>query len=130
MSAMAQALAKAGLVDKEKAMNIEKERADLREEYHNINKSIRELLRRKRALRELKEDVAAPGVKQHPAVLTTAVKHFFGMTIQNFNAKSNQLLVMDKIQEELDALEKLVYPMIKATKKLEKDWGFERAKSY
>jgi len=128
MSAMAQALAKAGLADKEKAMNIDKERDEFRKTYAQINFSIRDLLRRKRALRELKEDVKAPGVKQHPAVLTTAVKHFFGMTIQNFSAKSNQLLVMDKIQTELDALEKLVSPMIKAAKKLEKDWDFKRFK--
>lgn len=128
MSAMAQALAKAGLADKEKAANIDKEREFLREKYYQISKSIGDLFRRKKDLNTLSEAVKNPGKEVSVEDLTEAVKRIFGITITNFNAKSNQLLVLGKIKDELAAVEKLVRPMLKSTKKLEKEWGFERPK--
>jgi len=129
MSAMAQALAKVGLADKKRAENIDKEREGFRETYFQLSSSIGDLFNRKKAFRALSDDVKAPGVKQHPEVLKFAVKNFFGMEINNFHAKANQLLVLDKIKEEMDLLEKLLNPMIKASRKLEKDWGFKRGDS-
>lgn len=125
MSAMAQALAKVGLADKEKAANIDKEREEFRDTYVQISRSIGELFRRKRALKDL-ADAVKGNTKRPAADLTLDVKRFFGMVISNFTSKTNQFLILDKIKEELDLVEKMVSPMLKASRKLEKEWGFER----
>lgn len=127
MSALAQALAKVGLADKEKAANIDKERAFYLEKYQGLSDSIREGIYHKRRLMKLQDQIKA--AKAKPAVddsIINDIRDLFGMPPMNVAAKSNQLMILERVQKAVDEIEKVIVPMIKASRKLEKEWGFKR----
>jgi hypothetical protein len=127
MSALAQALAKAGLADKEKAENIDKERDFFQEKYISISNSIREGIAHKRRLLKLREDIKdAKDVVEPDAYVFDCIRELFGMPPMNVAAPSNKTMILNRIQKAIDDIEKVIVPMIKASRKLEKEWGFKR----
>ena len=126
MSAIAQALAKAGIVEEEKANNIEKEREFFKEKYSTISLSIRQILSEKRRLLKLQEIVKNSTTSEPDDYVFNNIRELFGMPPMNLTSAPNQMLILDRIKKSLDDLEHLLIPMLKASRKLEKEWGFKR----
>lgn len=123
--AIAQALARAGLVDKEKADKIQSQKTVLQEKYHTISEDIRFYLRDKRQVERLKEAVKGGGGMSMEDVHKNAYR-LFKMPAMNYAAKVNQLMLLDATQKKLEELEGKLRPLIKESRRLEKEWGFTR----
>jgi len=126
MSALAQALAKAGAIPQEKADNVNKEKEFFKEKYETLSLSIRQILSEKRRLLKLQEAIKNQATSTTDEYVFNDMRELFGMPPMNLSATPNQVLILNKISKSLEDLEKLVAPMIKASRKLEKEWGFER----
>lgn len=128
MSVMAQALVKAGLIEKERTQNLQEEKEFFLTQYKNLSKSIGKIIQTKRNLIRLQKEVIAVKKDTYQENILNEIHELIGTPKLNLNAEPNRVLILDKIKENLDALEKLVFPMIKASRKIEDDWGFTRKK--
>lgn len=126
MSALAQALAKVGAIPQEKADNINKEREFFQEKYQTLSTSIRQILSEKKRLLRLQEIVKNSAAVNPEDCVFNDIRELFGMPPMNLTAAANQLLILNRIKNSLCDLEGLVIPMMKASRKLEKEWGFKR----
>lgn len=131
MSALAQALAKAGIVDKEKAANINTEREEALKKYKHLSSQILLKIAEKRKILAMRDSVIKLGKQKSVDSIKDAqtiqnILFFLGLKFLNFAAAANQRFVLSTFQTQLTEIENTMKPMIICCKKLEKEWGFKR----
>lgn len=132
MSALAQALAKVGMVDQAKADSVGKDRENALEDYYKLDEAIKSGFHFKRQLLDMIDfgkNVAPKMTENQPIPsMVEEMREFFGLPKMNLIAKQNRALLMNKLQGELAELNKKQSALMKKSRKLEKEWGFERPK--
>jgi len=131
MSALGQALAKAGIVEKEKAANIDKERDEALKKHKQASDQIWLMTRERRYLNKMRGGIAKMVRNKdfnsiHNATLYNDICRFIGIPAINLEAKANRNFALNLIQEQLTMVDKVVRPLISSNKKLEREWGFKR----
>ena len=125
MSGMAQALAKAGIVKKERADKIEQDREKAHTRYEFVSRDISDTVWKKKRIIHLMV-LAKGGPGSHNNFPFDDLKNFVNIDKLNLDHKSNQFLVLDMLQKKLDEVEKELKPLFKESRKLEADWGIQR----
>lgn len=130
MGALAQAMAKAGVVESEKAADIENLRKIHTMRYSALSTEIRSLIREKRPLEELLSALKGGGSMPRSEIKRRAWGFFKMPEEINYAVQANRQLLMDKVQGKLDSLEKDLRSKIKEGHRLETEWGFKRDGSH
>lgn len=123
MSTMAQALAKAGIVNKEEADGIGDLRKTQEEVYRELSKNIRQLFRQKKEIKTFL-DVLAGSRNASLMELNLMVTKLFGFDNLNLANEANRKFILDMADKDLEKYDKQLIPLLKQSKALEKDWGF------
>lgn len=123
MSTMAQALAKAGIVNKEEADGIGDLRKTQEEVYRELSKNIRQLFRQKKEVQTFL-DVLAGSRNASLMELNLMVTKLFGLDNLNLTNEANRKFILDMADKDLEKYDKQLIPLLKQSKALEKDWGF------
>lgn len=127
MSAIAQALAKVGLIEKTQADNMTKEKECFHDQYKKLSSSIRNIFKEKRRLEKLQNIIKEKNF--HTDTFFNEIKELYGIPKINLSAEPNKELLLTKLQASLNDLEQKAAPMLQASRKLENDWGFSREAS-
>jgi len=130
MGALAQAMAKAGVVEAEKANSIDNLRKIQTLRYQALSGEIRSMMKEKRPLKELLRALIGDG-SMTTERLKKCAWDFFKMPADiNFAIEVNRQMLTGMVQDKLDSIEKDLRPRLKESKKLEADWGFTRDGSH
>ena len=123
MAALADAMVRVGLVDKEKVAAAQKEEQDAYQEYSKLSVSISKLIRDKRQIRDLQALAKRAGTAED---FFARIQAFVEITILNLENPTNQKMVQSILQEKLDTLETQIKPLMQKSHKLENKYGFVR----
>ena len=123
IAAMADALVRAGLVDKSKVLEAQKEQQEARDTYSELSTSISKIIRDKKQIRDLQALARRAGKSDD---FFTRVKAFVEITPLNLASPSNQKMVQEMLQAKINELEVKLKPYMQKSRKLEAKFGFER----
>jgi CRISPR/Cas system CMR subunit Cmr6 (Cas7 group RAMP superfamily) len=125
MSTMAQALAKAGIVNKEEANGIGNLRKAQEEVYRELSKDISQLFRQKKEVKTFLDALVGAG-NASLMELDLMVTKLFGLENLNLVNEVNRKFVLDIAKKDLEKYDRQLTPLLKQSRTLEKDWGFTR----
>ena len=132
MSALAQALAKAGVIEKEQAANVDAKRDEAMKKHRHLSGQISLKVAERRkilALRDSLGKLMGKGAVADSANRTRVENNilaFLGLKTLNFSSAANQRFVLDSLQKKLVEIDKAIKPMIVSCKSVEKEWGIKK----
>jgi len=126
MSAIAQALVKAGAISHAAITKMNADRECAKERYQHLSKGIKDILRIVRAVKELQRCLTT-NFAPIPEELVKKSFHIAEIPVNlDLSLESNRQVVLQHISSLLTKWHKQLSPLIKESKKLERDWGFNK----
>ena len=131
MSALAQALVKAGVVSKDDASNLGSKKEDAIRTHRHLSSQISLKMTEKREIVSMRDDLVKIGKEKSLdntkyVKATHRIQTFLGLNSINLTVAANQRFVLNTFQKKLTELESTIRPMIASCKKIEKEWGLKR----